>query len=229
MKLTLAALLVALPLSHVADEPFHGDTSMRELYDKSKKVLGSELSTDATPEPVTIGKVTYLIPRNYISNRYLSQLKVTYPDFKPYTDATKDCFDAKIGFQTGCQTVEFNLNPSPYPEKEMAANAHRDSPDLHYREHAGPLGYTIYSLGPNEALSEAYVNDAAGIFFECVGSDTREICQDHFSLPDNNSAHFIFLLTKEHEMQVDMNGVPAIEAGIRKLVASFERRRKDDE
>jgi hypothetical protein len=206
----------------VADEPFHGDKSTTEPYKKSKKVLGSELSTDATPEAVTIGNVTYLIPRNYISNHYLSELKVTYPDFKPYTDETKDRFDAKIAFQTGCQTVEFNLNPSPYREKEMAANAHRDSPDLHCREHAGPLGYMIYSIGQNEALSEAYVNDAAGIFFECVGSgDNREICQDHFSLADNNSAHFIFLLTKEHKMQVDMNDVPAIEAGIRKLVASF--------
>ena len=52
---------------------------------------GESIST--TPEPLTINKVTYLVPRNYIYvvyNPYIETLKVTYPDFKPFTEQTQE-------------------------------------------------------------------------------------------------------------------------------------------
>jgi hypothetical protein len=198
------ALALTLPLSCALAEqvqgaagppnpdPFHGDGSMNETWRKSQ-ILGSGLSADITPTPITLGNVTYLIPRNYIYNRYLGTLKVTYPDFKPFNEETKDCFDAKIAYQTGCRTIEIRLGPGGNTGRK-ALETGLNNMNLYRLKHEqapitprkGPYGYDIYDFGPDDARSEEYFRADLNIYFSCfihiVNGSRDATCDDTFAL-----------------------------------------------
>jgi hypothetical protein len=197
---------------------------MKEIWRKSQ-ILGSDLSTDITPTPMTLGNVTYLIPRNYIYNRYLKILKVTYPDFKPLTEETKGCFDAKIAYQTGCRTIEIRLGPGGNTGRK-ALETGLNNINLYLKEHnqasitprKGPYGYDIYDVGPDDARTEEYFRVDLNIFFFCfihvVNGNRDATCDDTFALENSWTVGFFFRLK-------EIGDVPDIEAGIRRLMASF--------
>jgi hypothetical protein len=179
-------------------DPFHGDKAMQETW-KQSQILRQELSTDTTPEPFIVGSITYLVPRNYIYNNFLRILKVTYPDFKPFTEDSADCFDARIAIHTGCRTIEITIE-NDYSAKEFFEAKLRNTNKSDVARHDGAFGYSIYEFGPDNARIEYYVQSDRNIYFHCLiqlDSGRRDgICNDRFSLLDGNSAMFFFRLNQ---------------------------------
>jgi hypothetical protein len=145
-------------------------------------------------DPVTIGKITYTIPKSYLCyscNPWIPTLKV--PGLPDLILQGTDLSEAKI------QAIKELGNP-----------------------HAGPFGYQIYTTGQEYCTShpdgcsynEEYVG--ADLYFSCTvhTSGAPTTCVDTVSLGDGNQAFFIFPTDQ-------IKDIPEIEARIRKLVTSF--------
>jgi hypothetical protein len=182
----LSAVLVALPLSGgLADET----------------------------EPLTVGKVTYLIPKNNIKDR--ERKKLTYADctagsncrrFEITLDSSssgRDYFDASL------KGLEKLSGTKITPQADAA-----DYKIYKFvKPNPNPSAYTPDAIG-----FEVYANDRLGSYFTCMiviksGSGPR-VCVDKILLADGNSAALAVQLAQIEEL-------PDIEAGIRKLVESF--------
>jgi hypothetical protein len=182
----LAVMLVALPLSGgFADET----------------------------EPLTVGKITYLIPKNDISDRDRKKLRHT------------DCVAG-----SNCRPFEITLDSSPAGKDyfEAAVEGLEKLSGAKINPQASASNYQIYKFvkpNPNpsaytpDAIGfEVYANDRLSSYFTCMiriksGSGLR-VCMDKVLLADGNAAAVPVQLAQIEE-------IPDIEAGIRKLMASF--------
>jgi hypothetical protein len=178
------------------------------------------LAADQQSDPVPIGKITYRIPKSYLcwscGHWGIPRLEVTYPEFKPAVS----CAD--------CRHIEFelrmtgrSLDPNSPSQMERFEDGLRRFHLKNATSHNGPYGYEVYTAYPPEgvhvdALGETYVNTDTGIMVGCSLHlvDHTEGCSDAVELSDGNSALFLFPLAQ-------ISDVPDVEAGIRKLMASF--------
>ena len=195
--------------------------AIQEIWKKSQS-LRPKPSMETTPVTAKVGDVLYSIPRNYISSFFdFPVLKVTYPGFKPLTEETRGCFDAKLRDSLGCTTLELNLRLS-LPNKPRFENSIKAAPPFHARlsPRPGPGGYDIYDLGPDDARIEIYRSESEDIFFNCKIFDNNgvrdAVCDDAVSLPDGNAVRFFFGLKQIPELR-------SFEAGIRQLMSNFEQ------
>jgi hypothetical protein len=175
--------------------------------------LSARADNPADTTPITVGKITYLVPnihkpggkqimyRDCVAGSNCRYLRVILSN----TGVT-----AKQWFEMGVKELEKMNGSKIIPQ-------------------AGPSGYQVYKLTvpnskPNQYASDAgsiefYVNTELDIYFNCVvrikkGYPDYRLCANIFSLADGNLAEVAFPLAQAEEL-------PDIEAGIRKLVASF--------
>jgi hypothetical protein len=179
-------------------------------------------SFDVAPVTIKVGIVTYRIPRNYLIALApaIPTFKVTFPGFKPLTQATHDCL-TKPTQASECIAVEFLLGGGSAPGSFSLTHAQQFD-YLNNLKHAKPrrvLEYDVYDLGPENARTETYRNERLDLYFYCFIDVTIKwpesgTCNDNFQLKDHNHAQFFF-----HRSQV--GSVAEIEVGIRQLMASF--------
>jgi hypothetical protein len=207
LRLVLAVILLAGPILGAA----FAETFVP--YDEIKKrsqIFESKPSFDTAPVVVQIVDVTYRIPRNYLSKLppAIPAVKVTFPGFRPLTEETRDCFDAKWQHQNPgiCTAFEFLLlgsrGPAPggraYTAAERLENFKKNIPGGVQRR--GPYGYDIYEIGPEEARIQRYRKIEGDILLTCFGNDDGTgsgVCDDTFRLDDGNHAHFIFFSSSD--------------------------------
>jgi hypothetical protein len=180
-------------------------------------------SFDVTPVTVKFGTVTYRIPRNYLTALppAIPTLRVTFPGFKPLTQATHDCL-TKPTQASECVAVEFALRGGSGPGSFGLTHAQQFQNYLKNLKPAKPrrvLEYDVYDLGPENARTETYRNEKLDLYFYCFTDVTihrpeSSTCNDSFQLEDRNHAQFFF-----HRSQV--GSVAEIEVGIRQLMANF--------
>jgi hypothetical protein len=194
--------------------------SIEEIWQKSQS-LRPEPSMDTTPVTAKVGDITYSIPRNYIWKVFdFPVLKVTYPGFKPLTEETRGCFDAKLRDGLGCTTLELHLRLSlpHHPGFENLIRLAKRDGDGKPLSRSGPDRYEIYDLGPENARTEIYRNEAEDIFFTCKTFDNHgvrdAVCDDAVPLPDGNAVWFFFGLRQISELR-------NFEAGIQQLMSNF--------
>jgi hypothetical protein len=219
------SLLIAFALTtqHATAEQF-------APYDEIKRksaVFEPQPSFDTAPVTVKVVDVTYRIPRNYLTHLdpAIPTLKLTWPGLKPLTEETRKCFGSILqSEQVGCTSLEFHLlgsrGPAPggraFTNAEMFENFMRVSKTNVPRP--GPFGTEIYDVGPEDARTEIYRKTEGDIYFNCMIFDNHgkrgAVCADMFRLDDLNHVQFRFRPPQiEH--------IPEIEAGIRRLMASF--------
>lgn len=199
-------------------------TPPEEIKRKSE-IFQDKPSFDVTPTTIEVGAVKYSIPRNYliVLPPAIPTIKITFPGFKPLSEETRDCFKPKRVEKTNCATIEFRVLGVSAPGSRSLTHAQslenylKNSPRARKRR---VLDYDVYDLGPENARSETYSNPTHDLFFTCIIDFTidrppeRAVCRDQFQLDDRNHAHFFF-------PRAWIDRVPEIEAGIRRLVASF--------
>ena len=178
-------------------------------------------SFDVAPVTIKVGIVTYRIPRNYLTALppAIPTLKVTFPGFKPLTEATHDCLTKRTQ-ASECIAVEFLLGDGS--GSFTLTHAQQFENYLKNLKPAKPrrvLEYDVYELGPENARTETYRNEKLDLYFYCFTDITihwpeSSTCNDDFQLNDRNHAQFFF-----HRSQV--GSVAEIEVGIRRLMASF--------
>jgi len=213
----LRLLVCAASLCGQASDVSFAETLADEI---KKRSLGP--SFDTSPVTIKVVDVTYRIPRNYLSSSFPG-VTVTFPGFKPLTEETRDCFDRQWQFRNPgiCTTFQFMLHgsrgPAPggraFTASEKLENIIRNTPGIVRR--AGPYGYDIYEIGPEEARIQSYRKIEGDVLFTCFGLEQQNsICRSIFRLGDLNHAHFRF---RRHQIE----HIPEIEAGIRKLMSTF--------
>jgi hypothetical protein len=160
---------------------------------------------------VTVGKITYQIPKNYIGN--VDAKQITYPDCvagrncQHFAITLHDSSAAPPGkewFEAGLKALEAMKKGKLDPQ-------------------AGPAGYQLYTLTIKPTQSNAYAsegsinlyaNEDLGIYFGCMGVQVMMVCSDSISLTDGNTASIRLQLPQVEEL-------PDIEAGVRKFIATF--------
>jgi hypothetical protein len=218
------SLLIAFALitQHATAEQF-------APYDEIKRksaVFEPQPSLDTTPVTVKVVDISYRIPRNYlIFTDEIPTLKLTWPGLKPLTEETRKCFGSILqSEQAGCTSLEFHLLGSrgPAPGGRAFTNAERFENFMRGFKNIvprpGPFGTEIYDIGPEEARIEIYRKSEGDIYFNCMIFDNHgkrgAVCADMFRLDDLNHVQFRFRLPQIEQ-------IPEIEAGIRRLMASF--------
>jgi hypothetical protein len=222
-----AVLLIATGFAVAQSAPLD-----REIWEKSQ-IFQPRPSFDTTPVTVKIVDAVYRIPRNYLTllEPAIPTLRLSWPGLQPLTAETQKCFGTIAQSErVGCGSFSFLLRGSRGPgpggraltNSEKFENFRKSSPSATWRP--GPFGYDIYSIGPEQARHEYYRRVDGDIFFSCSfsGEEGRKrggVCDDSFRLEDMNHLQFFFRLPHiEH--------IPAIEAGMRKIMAGFVVRRE---
>jgi hypothetical protein len=201
-----------------------------EIKEKSA-IFTPRPSFETSPVTVSVVDVVYQIPRNYLTHLEpaIPTLKVTWPGLKPLTEETQKCFGSILqGEEAGCTSIELRILGSRGPgprgraltNGEMFQNFIKLNPSV--RPRRGPLDFEIYDVGPEEARIETYRRVDGDIYFHCLISGEADrkrggVCNDGFRLDDLKHIQFFFPLPL-------IADVPEIEAGIRRLVASFVSR-----
>lgn len=197
----------------------------REMWEKSQ-VFSPKPSFDTTPVTIKVVSVTYQIPRNYLTDigPQLPAIKLAWPGLQPLTKENQDCFGSIARAErAGCASFKFLIMGSGSPggrslsNAEKFANWQKSFPKLGTR--AGPFGYEVHSVGPEEARIEIYRRVEDDILFSCSFSGDADrkrggLCRDQFRLDDMNHLHFYF-------RSYLIERVADIEARMRKLMASF--------
>jgi hypothetical protein len=215
---------VALLMSPAFAQQF---TPYSEIWRKSQ-VFEPRPSLDITPVTVRVVSVVYRIPRNYLTHLEpaIPTLKLTWPGLKPLTEETRKCFGSILqSEQAGCTSIDFRLMGSGGndPRWRALTSRRRFENSIRGLEHLAPrhspFGYVIYEMGPAEARTEFYWRDEGQIYFRCSVSEEEErrlrgVCNDLFRLDDGNHIQFFFRRSLIEQ-------IPEIEAGMRRLMASF--------
>ncbi len=229
LSLRVSCCILTLLSAHVLITQ-HAMAEQFAPYDEIKKksaIFESRPSFDTTPVTVSVVDVVYRIPRNYLTHLEpaIPTLKVTWPGLKPLTEETRKCFGSILqSEQAGCTSLELHLLGSrgPSPGGRALNNAEKFANFLKHsdpKRRQGPLNYEIYETGPEEARTETYRRLDGNILFHCSFSGEQDrrrggVCNDTFQLDDMNHVQFFFRL-------LQIEDVPAIEAGVRRLLASF--------
>jgi hypothetical protein len=197
------------------------DATGRRLAEGSVYIL-PRLSVETYPLTVKMGSVVYHIPRNYFVYPNTDRgvfLRVTFPDFLPFTEGTRECLEVEYNSkQPGCTQIMVNLTRGGLSNLQIFKNVQKLFRNPLPR--TGPFNYEVFDVGPDSARIEYYRReDGTGmIFFHCFISIIREkrtgFCDDFVALEKSNSVRLRFDLSEiEH--------VPEVEAGIRKLMNGF--------
>jgi len=219
----LICLAVFAPLRAAVCETFTPPEEIR----RQSEIFEPRTSFDTTPVTVNVAYITYRIPRNYLTHLEpaIPTLRVTYPGFKPLTEETRDCFDPKWRVQhPECTVIEFRLLGSRGPgpggwaitNSDRFANFMRGLP---VREKGRLYDYSVYEIGPNEAIISIYRRIEGDIYFSCQFSKDSDrtkggVCNDMFRLNDMNHVQFYFQAPL-------IKAIPEVETRIRELLASF--------
>lgn len=169
---------------------------------------------------VSILGTIYNIPTSYFfrGNPAAPVLRVSYPDMKPFSDETKECFDRELEKSMACTSLEIRLaSNAPTMRNEDRLDAFLKNPKVIHRTDIHPFDYDLYITGGASARVELYTKPQEKILFYCdiisIEPDIG-ICQDDVRLGDGNSAKVFFNL--------DLIGkVADIEGRLRALMASF--------
>jgi hypothetical protein len=164
-------------------------------------------------ESLTVGKITYLVPKNEISDR--DRKKLTYTDCVGGSD---------------CRRFEVTLDSGPAGKDNFEAGlkALEKMSGAKITPQAGPSDYQIYKFvqsnphpsanTPDAIVFELYANDRLSSYFDCMITTKKDfnlrVCADKVLLADGNSA-----MIPVQSAQIEK--IPDIEARIRRLVASF--------
>lgn len=197
---------------------------------KKSQTLNDKSSIDVAPIDFSIGGVNYRVPRNYIvgisnwagGSQILVAFKVTYPNFEPLKDSTKDCMKLPpLPQPTGCMPVKFGIIGGSTAVSDDEA-FHNASSQFHSQTpKAGPYGFELYETGPDNARIETYRKHANGhtLVIQCIISDvTHAVCSNHSRLPNQNVLEYILNGRSAEEQLQDAE---QIDAGFRTLINSF--------
>ena len=167
--------------------------SFNEIHFESKK-----------PFRFRIGDNIFSIPENFfarpprIGNLSGVELRVTYPDLKPYTRDTQHCFQPSNSgpVYDECTTIEFYIDPQAPTGKEIfsraMANAHSQARLLEI----GGYSFQVLHQGPiGEGLDYYKLRDSEdAVVVDCVnfpGMGGKEgVCDDTFPLLDSVTVRF---------------------------------------
>lgn len=226
LALPIALALTMLTMLTIQDAASEQLAPYDEIRRKSA-VFEPQPSLATIPITVKIVDVTYRIPRNYLVHLdpVIPTLKLTWPGLKPLTEETRKCFGSILQSEAaGCTSLEFHILGSRGPgpggraltNAEMFENFKKYNPNAKRR--SGPFGSDIYDTGPEEARTEHYRRLESDIFFNCMIFDNHgkrgAVCADMFRLDDLNHVQFRF-------RPPQIEDIPEIEAGIRRLMAGF--------
>ncbi|MGB9154680.1 MAG: hypothetical protein WCD70_16525, partial [Alphaproteobacteria bacterium] len=154
----------------------------------------------------------------------LVSFRVTYPNFEPLKDSTKDCLKLPLVRQpTGCMPVEFwIIGSSPVSDDEgfhnMSAVFYSQTPKV------GPYGFELYETDPGNGGIETYRKHANGhtLVIECFLGDIHTpphaVCSNNSRLPNQNELEYRLNGRFPEEQLQDAE---QIDAGLRGLLASF--------
>ena len=206
---TTSIVRAAIILLFVVTNNAHADNG-KNRYNNFENLR----STDTSLIDVKVGDFLYKIPRNYISNNSfdIPIISVTYQNFLPYEDDTKNCFDKPR--ENNCIIIELILG-YPVSNKKFAENLLRNLSKLPFSTENIDK-FSVYSLGPGDAKSTWYIDRENGIFFDCHGNEEEKnmICTDRVTVSGGNSVSFFF-------PKKEIENIYVIEINIKDLFMTF--------
>ena len=186
-------------------------------------IFENRLSLETRLIEFSVGPVRYRVPRNFLFEmdnwtggaQQLVSLRVKYPGLVPLTEETKPCFLKQVH----CQLLEFHIEK---PNDRSTEAFFLDRRFLFHSQtpEAGPFGYEIYKVGPDNARMEYLrkVLPDRTILFTCQPFDNRGqpdgVCQSFIRTRSGGQVSYFFSVRQLGEAD-------EIQAGLRDLVDSF--------
>jgi hypothetical protein len=151
----------------------------------------------------------------------LVAFRVTFPGFRPYSEATKECLTAAPARRPrGCVPIDFYLiGEIPVSDDEAFNNSRRT-----FRSQTpavGPNDFEVYRTGPDSARNDTYRKKTrthtlmydCGLFYS--RSDMKDaVCSNESRLTDGNAVEYHLYL---HQLA----DAEEIDDGVRALVTSL--------
>ena len=226
--MAIAALLVILPFEKIQAENLNNNSEYNKIEQKSE-ILKDGLSTDDRPIFFSIMDVNYKVPRNYITHmdnwnggpQELVKFKLTFPNFEPLTEKTKDCLTAPRAYwPKGCAPIEFWVNGKDGLSDDDHFNNARNL--FHSQvSQPGPAGFEMYETGPENARVETYRKKTLNhtILIDCIGNKQDEhgiVTCENYGSPLFNGNGLSYILDYNR-----LEDAEKIDYGIRSLLSSF--------
>jgi hypothetical protein len=187
-------------------------------------------SVDTYPVEFSIGKISYRMPRNYLTTMAnwnggpqegFATITVNIPDMKPFSADTQICFQAKpLDRPPGCEPLAFRLyntngTSADQAFTNMSGSFHSQAPM------EGPSGFEKYEIGPDNARIEYYrkVENGTTRVYSCQIFDNHGQ-RDGLCRPVSDrtatGAFIGYFFNLRH-----LSDIFQIDADLRKLVESF--------
>lgn len=230
--LGIAIAAIEIGASSTPAPPSAADSAAAGRAEMSKAFasLRPRPSVDTFPVEFSIGKISYRMPRNYLTTMAnwnggpqegFATLTVNIPDMKPFSADTQICFQAKpLDRPPGCEPLQFRLYGTNGPSADqaftnMSGLFHSQAPI------EGPSGFEKYEIGPDNARLEYYrkIENGTTRVYSCQIFDNHGQ-RDGLCRPISDRAAqgaFIeYFFNLRH-----LGDISQIDAGLRKVVEDF--------
>lgn len=187
-----------------ADAELAGHTSDERLRERLR---GDDRLID-----LSVRSIRLRIPRNYLFSRPSWQggkqeivtIEVTYPDLKPFSEATRDCFEHKMT----CELQQIGLTRRiNLGSEEWFRNSHR-----FFKNKQEVMGYEKYDIGKTEnEVFAKFTPDNRFLTFTCA---PPTICYRYMPFGDDLTIYYVFRYEEIPNEEIR-------DAALRGLVQSF--------
>ena len=228
----IAIAAIEIGASPTLSPPTAADSAAAGRAEMSKAFISMRPrpSADTYPVEFSIGKISYRMPRNYLTTMAnwnggpqdgFATITVNIPDMKPLSADTQISFQAKpLDRPPGCEPLAFRLYNTNGPSADQAFT--NMSGLFHSRAPMeGPSGFEKYEIGPDNARLEYYrkvENDTTRVY-SCQIFDNHGqrdgLCQP---IGDRaaTGAFIGYFFNLRH-----LGDISRIDADLRKLVEGF--------